>query len=104
MPVGQEGEGRMGDFIEDDRISTPAEAATVSLLREHLEEVLQKLPERERKIIQLRYGLRDGRYRTLEEVGLEFGITRERIRQIEAVALRKLRHPHLGKKLRGYLD
>jgi RNA polymerase primary sigma factor len=104
MPVGQEGEGRMGDFIEDDRISTPAEAATVSMLREHLEEVLQKLPERERKIIQLRYGLKDGRYRTLEEVGVEFGITRERIRQIEAVALRKLRHPHLGKKLRGYLD
>ncbi|WP_322488117.1 RNA polymerase sigma factor RpoD [Chloroflexus sp.] len=104
MPVGQEGEGRMGDFIEDDRISTPAEAATASLLREQLEEVLMKLPERERKIIQLRYGLKDGRYRTLEEVGIEFGITRERIRQIEAVALRKLRHPHLGKKLRGYLD
>ncbi|HMO55852.1 MAG TPA: RNA polymerase sigma factor RpoD [Roseiflexaceae bacterium] len=104
MPVGQEGEGRMGDFIEDDRISTPSDAATVSMLREHLEEVLQKLPERERKIIQLRYGLKDGRYRTLEEVGVEFGITRERIRQIEAVALRKLRHPHLGKKLRGYLD
>ena len=104
MPVGQEGEGRMGDFIEDDRISTPAEAAAASMLREQLEEVLQKLPERERKIIQLRYGLKDGRYRTLEEVGMEFGITRERIRQIEAVALRKLRHPHLGKKLRGYLD
>jgi RNA polymerase primary sigma factor len=104
MPVGQEGEGRMGDFIEDDRISTPAEAAASSMLREQLEEVLQKLPERERKIIQLRYGLKDGRYRTLEEVGVEFGITRERIRQIEAVALRKLRHPHLGKKLRGYLD
>ncbi|MBO9315168.1 MAG: RNA polymerase sigma factor RpoD [Chloroflexus sp.] len=104
MPVGQEGEGRMGDFIEDDRISTPAEAAAASLLREQLEEVLMKLPERERKIIQLRYGLKDGRYRTLEEVGMEFGITRERIRQIEAVALRKLRHPHLGKKLRGYLD
>ncbi len=104
MPVGQEGEGRMGDFIEDDRISTPAEAAAASMLREQLEEVLQKLPERERKIIQLRYGLKDGRYRTLEEVGIEFGITRERIRQIEAVALRKLRHPHLGKKLRGYLD
>ncbi len=63
-----------------------------------------KLPERERKIIQLRYGLNDGKYRTLEEVGVEFGITRERIRQIEAVALRKLRHPHLGKKLRGYLE
>lgn len=104
MPVGQEGEGRMGDFIEDDRISTPAEAAAALMLREQLEEVLQKLPERERKIIQLRYGLNDGRYRTLEEVGVEFGITRERIRQIEAVALRKLRHPHLGKKLRGYLD
>ncbi|HEU5089603.1 MAG TPA: RNA polymerase sigma factor RpoD [Roseiflexaceae bacterium] len=104
MPVGQEGEGRMGDFIEDDRVSTPAEAAATSMLREQIEEVLQKLPERERKIIQLRYGLKDGRYRTLEEVGVEFGITRERIRQIEAVALRKLRHPHLGKKLRGYLD
>jgi RNA polymerase primary sigma factor len=104
MPVGQEGEGRMGDFIEDDRISTPADAAASSMLREQIEEVLQKLPERERKIIQLRYGLKDGRYRTLEEVGVEFGITRERIRQIEAVALRKLRHPHLGKKLRGYLD
>ena len=104
MPVGQEGEGRMGDFIEDDRISAPAEAATATMLREQIEEVLLKLPERERKIIQLRYGLKDGRYRTLEEVGVEFGITRERIRQIEAVALRKLRHPHLGKKLRGYLD
>ncbi len=104
MPVGQDGEGRMGDFIEDDRIATPAEAAAASMLREQIEEVLQKLPERERKIIQLRYGLKDGRYRTLEEVGVEFGITRERIRQIEAVALRKLRHPHLGKKLRGYLD
>jgi RNA polymerase primary sigma factor len=104
MPVGQEGEGRMGDFIEDDRISTPADAAAASMLREQIEEVLQKLPERERNIIQLRYGLKDGRYRTLEEVGVEFGITRERIRQIEAVALRKLRHPHLGKKLRGYLD
>ena len=104
MPVGQEGEGRMGDFIEDDRISTPSEAAAAAMLREQIEEVLLKLPERERKIIQLRYGLKDGRYRTLEEVGVEFGITRERIRQIEAVALRKLRHPHLGKKLRGYLD
>lgn len=104
MPVGQEGEGRMGDFIEDDRIATPIEAATMSMLREQIEEVLDKLPERERRIIQLRYGLNDGKYRTLEEVGTEFGITRERIRQIEAVALRKLRHPHLGKKLRGYLD
>ena len=104
MPVGQEGDGRMGDFIEDDRVATPAEAATMTMLREQIEEVLYKLPERERKIIQLRYGLNDGKYRTLEEVGVEFGITRERIRQIEAVALRKLRHPHLGKKLRGYLE
>jgi RNA polymerase primary sigma factor len=104
MPVGQEGDGRMGDFIEDDRVATPAEAATMTMLREQIEEVLYKLPERERKIVQLRYGLNDGKYRTLEEVGVEFGITRERIRQIEAVALRKLRHPHLGKKLRGYLE
>ncbi|MBA3945762.1 MAG: sigma-70 family RNA polymerase sigma factor [Herpetosiphonaceae bacterium] len=104
MPVGQEGEGRMGDFIEDDRITTPPEAAAMTMLREQIEEVLDKLPDRERKIIQLRYGLNDGKYRTLEEVGIEFGITRERIRQIEAVALRKLRHPHLGKKLRGYLE
>jgi RNA polymerase primary sigma factor len=104
MPVGQEGDGRMGDFIEDDRVATPVEAATMTMLREQIEEVLYKLPERERKIVQLRYGLNDGKYRTLEEVGVEFGITRERIRQIEAVALRKLRHPHLGKKLRGYLE
>ena len=76
----------------------------MTMLREQIEEVLYKLPERERKIVQLRYGLNDGKYRTLEEVGVEFGITRERIRQIEAVALRKLRHPHLGKKLRGYLE
>ena len=82
----------------------PSNSRRSEHLREQIEEVLQKLPERERKIIQLRYGLKDGRYRTLEEVGVEFGITRERIRQIEAVALRKLRHPHLGKKLRGYLD
>ena len=104
MPVGQEGEGRMGDFIEDERIAGPAEAATSLMLRRELEEVLLSLPERERLIIQLRYGLSDGQYRTLEEVGDKFGITRERIRQIEAVALRKLRHPHRGKKLRGFLD
>ena len=104
MPVGQEGEGRMGDFIEDERIAGPAEAATSLMLRRELEEVLMSLPERERLIIQLRYGLSDGQYRTLEEVGDKFGITRERIRQIEAVALRKLRHPHRGKKLRGFLE
>jgi len=98
MPVGQEGEGRMGDFIEDERIAGPAEAATMLMLRSELEAVLHSLPERERRIIELRYGFSDGQYRTLEEVGDEFGITRERIRQIEAVALRKLRHPHRGKK------
>ncbi len=104
MPVGQEGEGRMGDFIEDERIAGPAEAASSLMLRRELEEVLMSLPERERLIIQLRYGLSDGQYRTLEEVGDKFGITRERIHQIEAVALRKLRHPHRGKKLRGFLE
>jgi len=98
-----EGEGRMGDFIEDDRITNPADAAADSMLRSHLEDVLQKLSERERRILQLRYGLNDGCYRTLEEIGVEFGLTRERIRQIEVVALRKLRHPYLGKNLRGYL-
>jgi len=103
-PVGEDGENVLGDLIPDDRLTAPADAADASLLRQQIEEVLQKLPERERKIIQLRYGLKDGRYRTLEEVGVEFGITRERIRQIEAVALRKLRHPHLGKRLRGYLE
>jgi len=104
VPVGPDGEGHIGDFIEDDNAIPPDEVAAASLLRTQLEEVLQKLPERERKIIQLRYGLNDGRYRTLEEVGMEFGITRERVRQIEAVALRRLRHPYLGKELRGYLD
>ena len=103
LPVGEEGEGRLGDCIADDQITTPDEAAERALLHTQLEEALQQLAERERKILQLRYGLNDGRYRTLEEVGIEFGLTRERIRQIEAGALRKLRHPHLGKKLRGYL-
>jgi len=104
VPVGPDGEGHIGDFIEDNDAIPPDQAAAASLLRTQIEEVLQKLPERERKIIQLRYGLNDGRYRTLEEVGVEFGITRERVRQIEAVALRRLRHPYLGKELRGYLD
>ncbi|HEX8078534.1 MAG TPA: RNA polymerase sigma factor RpoD [Chthoniobacterales bacterium] len=103
-PVGTEGDTVLSDFIEDNNNAAPVESAAQHLLREQINIALQKLPERERKIIQLRYGLKDGRYRTLEEVGVEFGITRERIRQIEAVALRKLRHPHLGKKLRGYLD
>ncbi len=104
MPVGKEGDSRMGDFIEDDRVAPPLDAASYHLLREQISDVLQKLPERERRIIQLRFGLNDGRYRTLEEVGKEFGITRERIRQIEAKVLRKLRHPHYGKKLRGFLE
>jgi len=104
VPVGSDGEGRIGDYIEDDGAIPPDEAAATSLLRTQIEAVLQKLPERQRKILQLRYGLHDGRYRTLEEVGVEFGITRERVRQIEAVALRRLRHPYLGKRLRGYLD
>jgi RNA polymerase primary sigma factor len=103
-PVGSEGDAVLADFIEDQRSATPAETASQQLLREQIDRALQKLPERERKIIQLRYGLYDGRYRTLEEVGREFGITRERIRQIEAKALRKLRHPYYGRSLRGYLD
>ncbi|MBP8251608.1 MAG: RNA polymerase sigma factor RpoD [Herpetosiphon sp.] len=104
-PVGTEGDSVLGDFIEDDRSAEPLDHATEHLLREHLEEVLCKLDERERRIIDLRYGLTDGKYRTLEEVGKEFGITRERIRQIEAKVLRKLRHPaYGGRKLRAYLE
>jgi RNA polymerase sigma factor (sigma-70 family) len=104
MPVGQEGEGRMGDFIEDEHIAGPVEGAKQLMLRHELEKGLASLPERERKILELRYGFSDGQARTLEEVGENFGITRERIRQIEAVALRKLRHPYRGKKLRGFLE
>jgi RNA polymerase primary sigma factor len=103
-PVGAEGDSVLGDFIEDKRSAAPIESAAQHILREQIEIVLQKLPERERRIIQLRYGLYDGQYRTLEEVGREFGITRERIRQIEARVLRKLRHPHYGRNLRGYLE
>jgi RNA polymerase primary sigma factor len=103
-PVGTEGDSVLGDFIEDRGSAAPLESAAQHILREQIDIVLQKLPERERRIIQLRYGLYDGQYRTLEEVGREFGITRERIRQIEARVLRKLRHPHYGRSLRGYLD
>ncbi|HEX5689261.1 MAG TPA: RNA polymerase sigma factor RpoD, partial [Roseiflexaceae bacterium] len=103
-PVGAEGDSVLSDFIEDNRSAAPIESAANRLLREQLNVALQKLPERERKIIQLRYGLYDGQYRTLEEVGREFGITRERIRQIEAKVLRKLRHPYYGRSLRSYLD
>ena len=104
MPIGHSNEGRIGDFLVDDRIALPDEAVTSSMLCTQIAEVLEHLPERERSILQLRYGLADGRYRSLEEVGAEFGITRERVRQIEVVALRRLRHPYLGKRLRGYLD
>ncbi|MEN9933714.1 MAG: hypothetical protein RLZZ387_293 [Chloroflexota bacterium] len=103
-PVGAEGDSVLADFIEDGRAATPMENASQHILRQQIESALEKLPERERRIIQLRYGLYDGHYRTLEEVGREFGITRERIRQIEARVLRKLRHPHYGRGLRGYLE
>jgi RNA polymerase primary sigma factor len=103
-PVGNEGDAFLGDFIEDDSMPAPIEIASAHLLKDQIGEALSKLTERERKIIQLRFGIEDGKFRTLEEVGREFGITRERIRQIEAKALRKLRHPSYSRKLRGYLD
>lgn len=103
-PIGTEGDTVLADFIEDGKGVTPIDSASHHILREQIDNALEKLPERERRIIQLRYGLHDGHYRTLEEVGREFGITRERIRQIEARALRKLRHPHYGRGLRGYLE
>jgi RNA polymerase primary sigma factor len=103
-PVGQDGDAFLGDFIEDQTMPAPLELASQHLLKSQIADALSKLTERERKIIVLRFGLEDGRFRTLEEVGREFGITRERIRQIEAKALRKLRHPTYSRKLRGYLD
>jgi RNA polymerase primary sigma factor len=103
-PVGQDGDAFLGDFIEDETMPAPLDLASQQLLKSQIGDSLQKLTDRERRIIELRYGLQDGRYRTLEEVGREFGITRERIRQIEAKALRKLRHPNYSRKLRGYLD
>jgi RNA polymerase primary sigma factor len=103
-PVGQEGDAFLGDFIEDESLPQPIELASHELLKVQIGDALDKLTERERKIIVLRFGLEDGRFRTLEEVGREFGITRERIRQIEAKALRKLRHPSYSRKLRGYLE
>jgi RNA polymerase primary sigma factor len=103
-PVGQDGDAFLGDFIEDETMPQPIELASQQLLKSQINDALNKLTERERKIIVLRFGLEDGRFRTLEEVGREFGITRERIRQIEAKALRKLRHPTYSRKLRGYLD
>ena len=103
-PIGEEEDSHLGDFIEDQDAPAPAEAASFMLLREQLEEVLQTLTEREQKVLRLRFGLDDGRNRTLEEVGRSFDVTRERIRQIEAKALRKLRHPSRSKKLRDFLD
>ena len=103
-PIGEEEDSHLGDFIQDDDAPAPAEAAAYSLLKEQIEDVLVSLNEREQKVLKLRFGLEDGRARTLEEVGKEFDVTRERIRQIEAKALRKLRHPSRSKKLRDYLD
>ncbi len=103
-PIGEEEDSHLGDFIEDHTALAPAEAASHQLLKEQVEDVLDSLTERERKVLQLRFGLDDGRSRTLEEVGREFHVTRERIRQIEAKALRKLRHPSRSRKLKDYLD
>lgn len=103
-PIGEEEDSHLGDFIKDDNVPVPADAATFTLLKEQLEEVLGTLTEREKKVLTLRFGLEDGRARTLEEVGKEFNVTRERIRQIEAKALRKLRHPSRSRKLKDYLE
>ena len=103
-PIGEEEDSHLGDFIKDDNVPVPADAAAFTLLKEQLEEVLGTLTEREQKVLRLRFGLDDGRARTLEEVGKEFNVTRERIRQIEAKALRKLRHPSRSRKLKDYLD
>ena len=103
-PIGEEEDSHLGDFIQDDNVPVPAEAAAQPLLKEQLDEVLDTLTEREQKVLRLRFGMNDGRARTLEEVGKEFDVTRERIRQIEAKALRKLRHPSRSRKLRDYLD
>jgi RNA polymerase primary sigma factor len=103
-PIGEEEDSHLGDFLQDDNVPIPADAATYTMLKEQILEVLTTLTERERRVLNLRFGLEDGRPRTLEEVGKEFDVTRERIRQIEAKALRKLRHPSRSKKLKDYLD
>ena len=102
--IGEEEDSHLGDFIQDDNVPVPADAAAFTLLKEQLVEVLSTLTDREQKVLRLRFGLDDGRARTLEEVGKEFNVTRERIRQIEAKALRKLRHPSRSRKLKDYLD
>jgi RNA polymerase primary sigma factor len=104
MPIGEEEDSNLGDFIEDHKVLAPADAASRQMLKEQMEDVLETLSERERRVLEMRFGLEDGRSRTLEEVGKEFGVTRERIRQIEDKALRKLRHPSRAKKLKDYLD
>lgn len=103
-PIGEEEDSHLGDFIEDEDALAPADSASYILLKEQLEEVLESLTDREKKVLRLRFGLDDGKARTLEEVGKQFGVTRERIRQIEAKALRKLRHPSRSKKLKDYFD
>jgi RNA polymerase primary sigma factor len=103
-PIGEDGDTRLGDFVEDQTSPAPAEVATQELLKEQLDHVLDELTPREKRVLQLRFGLKDGHARTLEEVGQEFNVTRERIRQIEAKALRKLRHPSRSRKLKDYLD
>jgi RNA polymerase primary sigma factor len=104
MPIGEEEDSNLGDFIEDQKALPPADAASRKMLKEQVDDVLETLSERERAVLNMRFGLDDGRARTLEEVGREFGVTRERIRQIEAKALRKLRHPSRAKKLKDFLD
>ena len=103
-PIGEEEDSHLGDFIPDDDSPAPQEAASYAMLREQIREVLHTLTPREEHVLKLRYGLNDGRTHTLEEVGKEFNITRERIRQIEAKALRKLRHPSRSKRLKDFLD
>jgi RNA polymerase primary sigma factor len=103
-PVGEENDSSLGDFIEDHEVMAPADAASYEMLKEQISEVLDTLTEREESVLRLRFGLDDGRSRTLEEVGKVFGVTRERIRQIEAKALRKLRHPSRSKQLKDFME